>query len=126
MASYHQFTSTRVTWPDVPTLQATLRTALVDPDVGLAVQDAQHVTVKKKASWSAADIAAAQVAIDTAPELTPQLAAQRRVDELPIEFRALVLTLVDQINVLRAALEMPQVTPAQAISAIRAKAGTLS
>jgi hypothetical protein len=45
----------------------------------------------------------------------------------PIALRALVLTLIDQLNVIRAALPtpLPAITPAQALAAIRTKAGTL-
>lgn len=89
--------------------------------------DSQTVKLKKGAPWTAAEKATAQGAIDTAPAITLQLAAQRAVDSFPIEYRALVLALVDQINVLRSKLvpPLPDITPAQAITAIRAKAGSL-
>jgi len=72
----------------------------------------------------------------SAPELTAtvaastaakQAAAQKVVDAWPIEVRALCLALIDQLNVIRAALPTPlsAITPAQAIAAVRAKAGTL-
>jgi hypothetical protein len=40
-------------------------------------------------------------------------------------WRALALTLLDQINVLRVNAGLVAVTPAQALAAIRVKAGTL-
>jgi hypothetical protein len=64
--------------------------------------------------------AAAQTIVD-------QKDAQVGVDQLPIILRAVVLALIDQLNVIRAALPTPlsAITPAQAIAVIRAKAGTL-
>lgn len=62
-----------------------------------------------------------------------QLAATRAksqtiIDAYPIEMRALVLALIDQLNVIRAALPapLPPITAGQALAAIRAKAATLS
>jgi len=54
--------------------------------------------------------------------------AQQRIDSWPIEYRALVLALIDQLNTIRAALPSPlgPITPAQALAAVRTKAGTLS
>ncbi len=126
MPSYQKFTSARTTLPDVQALQASLRTLLSDATVGLAVQDAQHVTVKKAAAWSAADIATAQGAIDTAQAWTPQAEAKRRVDEWPIDLRAFALVVVDQLNVLRVAAGMQPATAQQVMNAIKAKADTLS
>jgi hypothetical protein len=126
MADYYNFTSTRTTAPDAVGLLTTLR-ATVAPDVGFFIVDAQHYRLKKAAVWAPAEITAAQNAIDGAAALTPQLAAQRAVDSFPIEYKALVLALIDEINILRAALPTPLAarTPAQAITAIRNKAGTL-
>jgi hypothetical protein len=126
MADYHDFTSPRTTPPDLAGLVTTLRSSIA-PDVGLSMRDPQHYTLKKGATWTPADVTAAQSAIDGAAALTPQLAAQRAVDSFPIEYKALVLALIDQLNVIRAALPVPlaAVTPAQAIAAIRNKAGTL-
>lgn len=72
----------------------------------------------------------------TAPELAADVAArtaaaqqdaQLQVDGIPIALKAIVLALIDQLNVLRAGLPapLPPITPAQALAAIRAKAGTL-
>lgn len=56
-----------------------------------------------------------------------QRSAQSIIDSYPIEIKALILALIDQINVLRSKLSPPlvDITPAQAITAIRNKAGTL-
>jgi hypothetical protein len=62
-----------------------------------------------------------------APTATPQLAAQRQIADWPIEYKALVLALIDALNVVRSKLPtpLPAITPTQAIQAIRDKAGTL-
>jgi hypothetical protein len=68
------------------------------------------------------------VAVDAAAQATQdQLDAQGIIDGIPIWAKALVLALIDQLNVIRAALPVPlgPITPAQALAAIRAKAGTL-
>lgn len=61
-----------------------------------------------------------------------QRAAQRGVDAFPIVQRAIILTLIDETNRLRAALRglgvtgLPDVSTQTAITAVRTKAGTLS
>jgi len=58
---------------------------------------------------------------------TPQETTQHVIDTISIFDKALVLTLLDEINLLRAAVipALPPRTPAQAIAALRAKAATL-
>jgi hypothetical protein len=80
------------------------------------------------AQRSAAATLLTTVAIDAAAQTAQdQKEAQAQIDAIPIVLKAIVLTLVDQINVLRAALPtpLPAVTPQQAISAIRNKVSTL-
>ena len=123
----HQtFTTTRTTEPDLPALLVTVRAAVSDPAAALTGLRPTYV-VEKSTDWSPAEIADVQAAINTAPALTAQKAAQNSVDAWPIELRALALALVDQLNVIRANLPtpLPAITPAQAIAAIRNKAGQL-
>lgn len=123
---YQSFTTSRSTEPDPATLLAQLRaldaTAGVQHNAGAA-----EYILKKATAWTAPQITAAQNVLNTAPAATPQLAAQAQVDVISIFDKALVLALLDEINVVRAALSPPLTarTPAQAIAAIRAKAGTL-
>ena len=124
MAAYYDFTSTRTTVPDYAGLLIALRNA-VAPELGMQMLDGKHFMLKKAAEWTAAEISAAQSQIDTYPALTPQLTAQHTIDSWPIEVRALLLTLLDQINVLRTRAGLVTVTPAQAIQAVRDKAATL-
>jgi hypothetical protein len=126
MPSYQSFTSPRATEPDPAALLAQLRA--LDPTAGVQhAAGSPDYIVKKATAWTAPQIAAAQNAIDTAPAVTPQRQAQNEIDQWPISVRALVLALIDQLNTIRAALPtpLPAITPAQALAAIRTKAGTL-
>lgn len=67
----------------------------------------------------------AQNALDTTPNITPQRQAQNEIDNWPIALKALALTLLDQINMLRTRAGLPTVSSTQALAAIRDKAGTL-
>lgn len=124
MAAYQSFSSARASEPDPSSLLAQLKA--LDPSAGV-----QHpvgsstFVVKKETPWTAPQIAAAQNVIDTAPAATPELAAQAWVDQMPLHEKAILLTLLDQINVLRARAGLAAITPAQAIQAVRDKAGTL-
>jgi hypothetical protein len=126
MSAYHEFTTARETTPDLVALNTTLKTTLSDPTVVIALVD-DRWRGKKSTAWSAAQISAAQNALDTAPALTPRLAAQYEIDNWPIMYRALVLALIDALNTLRThpAIGLPAITPQQAITSIRNKAGTL-
>lgn len=68
------------------------------------------------------------VAVDAAAQLAEhQRNAQRQIDDIPRPMKAIVLALIDQLNVIRAAVPTPQpaITPTQALAAIRDKAGTI-
>jgi hypothetical protein len=118
--------------------------AIVDRTVraaGIPIDGVAIGTLADRATWRVKFQAAATapqrtqaqtildtVAIDVAAlAAQDQIDAQAFIDGLPIWAKALVLALIDQLNVIRAALPSPlgAITPAQAIAAIRAKAGTL-
>ena len=121
---------------NVPTLvDGALRTAGIPID-GVSIGDpADRATwrVSFTASATPAHKATAaalllSVAIDAAAQaVQDQRDAQAFLDAIPIWAKALVLALIDQLNVIRAALPTPlaAITPAQALAAIRTKAGTL-
>jgi len=127
MPTHLQFPVTRATRPDNAAMVAAIRAALGDPTATLSCPDGQTVYAKKATDWTPAQIAQAEQVIGQAPAVTPQVDAQRKVDSFPIEYRALVLALVDALNVVRSKLSppLPAITPAQAIQAIRDKAGAL-
>ena len=126
MSAYLTVTSSRTTSAPV-NLLARLRTVLADPTVGVTTLPENRFYLKKATEWSPAQESVALTEINTAPTSTPQVVAQLNVDNFPIEYRALVLALIDALNVIRAALPIPlaAITPAQAIASIRTKAGTL-
>lgn len=145
---YSDFTTVRLTEPEPLMLLANLRaldaTAGIQHDLGT-----RAYRLKKGTAWTGPQIAAAQTVLETSPALTPQTAAQSFIDNMPIVEKAIVLTIIDEINVIRdwfvafqattalavsladlkarvAALpSMPDRTVPQAIAAVRAKAGTL-
>lgn len=126
MADYHAFTAARTTEPDFATLLANLKA--LDASTGVQHQPGTQAYVLKKATaWTAPQITAAQNALDTAPASSPQLTAQAIIDNMPIFEKAIILALIDQLNVLRSKLSPPlaAIAPQQAIDAVRAKAGTL-
>jgi hypothetical protein len=138
MASYITLTSPRSTAPDPVALGAAVRSATGDATAVLAANLDGTYKGKKAQPWSAADVTAAQNALDTAPALTPQRAAQNEIDAWPITMKAFALALIDEINVLRTEINtlraavsppltppLPARTPTQAMNAIRNKAGTL-
>lgn len=67
------------------------------------------------------------VQANAAPGVQAQRVAQRIIDEMPVFEKAIILALIDQLNVIRSKLAPPlaAITVAQAIQAVRDKAGTL-
>jgi hypothetical protein len=131
MASYHTFSTARLTIPDPAALALAVQAATADPTAVIVRLPDGDWYAKKAAAWTAGDLTAVQLALDTTTARTARTDAQQQIDGWPIEFRALCLALIDETNRLRGALRglgvaaLPDVTPAQAIAAIRAKAGTL-
>lgn len=124
MAAFYQpFIANRTTPADPATLFSTLRG--LDATVGIQHGADQAYTLKKATVWTAGQISAAQNVLDTCVAVSAQSIAQNEIDSWPISMKALVLTLIDQLNVLRAFHGLGAITPAQALSAVRTKAGTL-
>jgi hypothetical protein len=126
MSFYQSFTSLRTTDPHIPSLVAALRAQDVTAGVK-HVAGTPDYTVKKDTPWLAAHINFVQAQIDAAPETSARLVARGNIENWPIEIRALLLALIDQINTLRAGLPspLPPITPAQALTAVLNKAQTL-
>lgn len=139
MPAYQQFTTTRTTEPDLPTLAAQLRaldaTAGIQQLPGISPQT---YIIKKATAWTTPQRTAAQNAIDTAPASSPQLTAQNDVDQWTLSQQAFSLVVLDEfnalrteINTLRAAVSPPLTPPIpprtgpQMRTATRNKAGTL-
>jgi hypothetical protein len=126
MPSYATFTTPRTTIPDPVALRLAVQAATGDPTAVL-YNLGEGWKGKKAAAWTAGDLSATQTALDTTAALTQALSNQQIVDAMPMILKAVALALVDQLNVIRAALPVPlaAITVPQAIAAIRAKAGTL-
>lgn len=125
MADFYQTLEiNRPSEPDLLSLLATLKSG--DPSIGLAHLPGNNIyKLKKNSVWTSPQILAAMNAIINAAAISPQLTAQNEIDRLPIYLKALVLALLDEINILRQAAGLQPRTPAQAIQAIRNKAATL-
>jgi hypothetical protein len=125
MADYTTITVVRPE-PDPAQLLVALRQ--IDTTIGV-VHDAGSFDyrLKKNTSWLAGDVSQATSAIVNVPNATAQSLAQARVDKWPLELEGLLLTLLDQINVIRSKLSPPlsAITPAQALQAVKDKISTL-
>lgn len=107
-----------------------IRGALQEPCTVFAPpldHDYSGIVVDKGTLWTGPQISAVQAAITTSPLFSQGRQQQKQVDAIPPILKAIVLALIDQLNVIRAALPipLPPITPLQALNAIRAKAGTL-
>jgi hypothetical protein len=129
MASFYaDLVSARTTIPDMVAVLAAIKTATGDATAVLLSLDGKTWRGKKAVAWTAPELASAQNIIDTTAPVTPQLAAQRFVDAMSIYDKAQNLAIIDQLNVIRNLLtppKTPDITPTQAIAAVRQKAGTL-
>lgn len=147
-AFYLSVTSLRSTPADPNSLVDAIR-ASTDASAGCVELSPGVFQVKKQSAFSAADASACLAAIDGAPSANPSLAAQHWVDRMPLPEKAVLLTLLDEINRLRGWLvsfksataaatsladlktkvaglpDMADRTVQQAIQSVRDKAGTL-
>lgn len=116
-------TTTRGTPPDPVALLAQLRAAF-NNTVGFHDFGGGQWRLKKATAWTAQQRVNAQRVLDTAPNLTPARRAQNQVDAMTLFERAVVLTLLDEINGLRERAGLQPRTLAQVIEALREKAGS--
>jgi hypothetical protein len=126
--AFHQpFVSARVTPADPATLQANVRAALSDVTVGVSSVDATHYDADKDSPWSPADITACQTALDVCPAQTAQSLVKAYLDNQTLVDKAIDLTILDQVNLIRSKLPVPlvAVTPLQFINAVKAKVDSL-
>lgn len=124
MAGFYQtFTLIRNTEIDWTSLLNQLRS--LDVTAGFVRVSMTEYKLKKNSIWTGPQISAAQNVLDTAPIASAQLTAQSIIDSMPIFEKAIILTIIDQLNILRAFHSLATVTPAQAVTAVRNKAGQL-
>lgn len=118
----------RVTPPHLPSLITTLTPLLAVAAAGSFYLRWQSGAVYiDQESFVGVDLAAVDAAVAAAPIWTQALEDKQIVDDLPKWHKAIVLTLLDQINTLRTqpATVFAAVTPAQAWAAVKAKYDTL-
>lgn len=127
MADYVTILTTRGSIPDPVALAAGVKTATGDATAVLVQITSNSWRGKKASPWTAAQIAAAQNLVDTTPEVTPELEAQRIIDAMPLWEKAAFLLILDRLNLLGARVNpvVNAVTPQQFLQAIRDKAATL-
>lgn len=123
-------TTTRTTFPDLLPARVALQAALSDPAATLYPVEPFNTAVYVVETTNALGvnaITAITTQLNALAAYTDERIAQDQIDNWPITLKALALTLVDQINVLRQALPvpLPTVSVAQALLAIRTKAGLL-
>jgi len=82
------------------------------------------VTIEQ-AAWTGVDLAAVQAAVTAAPDDSALLRDQDKIAGIPVWEKAMILTLLDLINVERARHAAAAITPLQFIAAAKTKAGTL-
>lgn len=121
MADYHDFNGPMNL--DMPSLHANLRA--LDATAGVALISLTTYRVKKNTTWTTNQINAAQSAINASPTITERLTAKNVINNWPIEMRALLYVMLDQINLLRAQHSLSSITPAQVLTAVLNKADTL-
>lgn len=120
--------SSRDTFPDIIPLVAQIKVLTTDSNAIIYfvnIADYKHYIIDTITIITPSLLTTIQNALDTASEYTSQRQAQDKIDSWSIEIKALVLTLIDEINILRNLAGLQSRTPAQAIAAIRNKAGTL-
>lgn len=128
MPEFAFFQTTRPTMADPVTLIANVRAAVSDATADIFANDPSHYIATKATAWSASDVATCQSLIDTCQSATPQSLVKAFLDNQPLVDRAIDLTILDQVNLIRSKLPTPliAITPAQWINAVKAKVDTLT
>src|SRR4051812_41125342 len=95
-------TFTRSTLPDLAALATTIKPTIGDPFwLGTQIDGGTlKVWIEKPTAWLAGDITAVQSAVTACADATPQTEAQNEIDQMSVFQKAILLTLLDQINTL--------------------------
>jgi hypothetical protein len=128
MAFFRQAFARAGAAPDLAALANALRPTLGDPfyvAAQLSSGGVVTVVVDKPTAWSGGDSTTVQSAVTAAAASTPQTEAQNAIDAMSIFDKAVLLTINDELNLLRVATSTATKTPAQMAALVRAKAATL-
>jgi hypothetical protein len=118
----------RVTQPHIPTLAGTLAPLLAVANAGsFTLRYGNGVVVIEQGSFTGVNQASVESAVAAAPEHSEALEDKRVIDDLPKWHKALFLTTLDQINVLRQTplAVLSAITPSQAWNAVKTKYDSL-
>lgn len=116
----------RATQPHLPSLAATLAPLLAVANAGsfhLSYQSARVLI--EQGSFAGCDLTAIDAAVAAAPVQSDLLDVKAAVDALPTIQKAILLSIIDAINVERAQHGRAAITPAMALASIKAKADSL-
>jgi hypothetical protein len=119
MAFYEAFVMAR---PEADETSLVRQLRQVEPTIGVQhAPGSDRYVLKKNTPWSSGERTTALAILRAAPDASPRLHAQAELDQLRLVFRAVVLTLLDEINLLRQRAGLSARTPQQAWQAIRDK-----
>ena len=117
MPDYYSVSTSRVLDPHQ--LLIDVRNA-ISPDVGFS-QESGIIKFKKSSAWLPSETTLIDSIIASAQVKTDRSEAIFAVDNYPHEFRALLLAVIDELNMIRSFLGLPQITVQQVINKIKAK-----
>jgi hypothetical protein len=117
----------RATQPHISTLADTLRPllALGAPASSFHLRYQDGKVYIEQNSFTGVDWPAVEAAVASAPVHSEALDVKAQINALPLLMKAIVLSLIDGINVERARHGVAAITPAQAIAQIVAKVDAL-
>lgn len=123
MATYRVFTSPRTTVPHLPTLVTLLRD--IDPTMGVQTEGLPGAPFRLKRTgdveWTPGEVQRAQQILDSCPEHSPALVARHQIETLEGPLLLVMQALVDELNQLRARLNLPSRDWADVLLQARAK-----
>jgi hypothetical protein len=117
----------RASQPHLSTLADSLRPllAVATPASSFHLRYESGAVVIEQNSFTGCDPQAIDAAVASAPEHTEVLDVKAQLNALPLLMKAIVLALIDGINIERARHGVAAITPAQAIASIVAKVDAL-
>jgi hypothetical protein len=118
MSFYFKFEPTRKTELYLPSLIQSLRTR--DRTIGISVSNNVYIA-KKETEWAQEDVQFVENIINNSPELSDTVIAKFAVDKIGLLDKAILLVLIDQINIIRVRLGFPELSAEQVFQDIREK-----
>ena len=118
----------RASQPHLSTLADTLRPllALGTPASSFHLRYERGDVVIEQNSFTGVDLSAVSAAVQSAPEHSEVLDVKAQINALPLLLKAIVLSLIDGLNIERARHGVAAISPAQAVASIVAKVDAIS